>query len=107
MNHPEEQFLAQSRQEHGFLTPMELRALAEECGNTVFDFSSVLISRGVRMGMRNIVYPNVILKTEGDGLIDIGDGNTFFPGTIIRSTGKVRIGNGNEIGEGEIVMRSE
>jgi hypothetical protein len=73
--------------------------------NVIFDPFSTLISRNIELGSGNVFYPNVVIETQGDGRIDIGEQNTFFPGTFVRAIGgQIWIGSRNSFGEGGVSL---
>lgn len=86
------------RSSQGFLTIAETLAL-RETDNVILDPYSTLISKSVRIGRGNVLYPNTILQQVGDSTITVGNNNTFYPQTLIlASAGSVTIGDGNEFG---------
>jgi len=69
--------------------------------NTVLDAFSLCISINTVLGSKNTFYPNVTIIATGDSEIHIGDNNVFLPGTLIlASAGSIKIGSGNQFGEG-------
>ncbi len=89
-----------ARERLGFLDISQTIALNQE-GNIVLDPFSTLISRGVRLGSGNVIYPSAILECDAPGILTIGDNNIFRSGTEIAALGGViSIGNGNQFGEG-------
>ncbi len=80
----------------GFLSIAETLALADT-GNVVFDPFSLLVSRGVRIGSRNVFYPGVTLVCETGGTIVIGSDNQFGEGGF---TARAEGGSSIEIGDG-------
>lgn len=84
----------------GFLTVVETMALMDN-GNLLLDPFSILISKGVRLGADNVLYPGVTVKASGEARIMIENGNTFHAGTLIAAShGQVAIGSRNQFGEG-------
>lgn len=84
----------ETRRRAGFLTAAELmKGLGRE--NEVLDPGSILVSRSVRMGRGNRLYPGTVIEAGDDGSIEIGDGNRFGPGgcTILAHGAAVRIGD--------------
>ncbi len=87
----------EQREHNGYKTIEQLFELAQE--NTIYDLYSVLISKNVRFGKGNVIYPNVLIECT-NGVIIIGDNNKLFSGTNIQVNGsEVKIGSSNEIGE--------
>lgn len=80
----------------GFLSIAETLALADS-GNVVLDPFSLLVSRGVRIGSRNVFYPGVTLICEAGGTILIGSHNQFGEGGF---TARAEGGAAIEIGDG-------
>jgi len=92
------EYLNKIRRENGFLLINEVIELAKY--NTVYDIFSILISKHVKVGRGNIIYPNVIIECNDENGIIIGDNNILFNGCSIKAKGgKIEIGNHNEIGE--------
>lgn len=92
------------RRKAGFLDFQELLGL-EERGIVVFDpFSTLLSSRAV-LGRNNRFYPQIIAELASGGKIEIGEGNVFWPGTVLRCQGgTIRIGAGSEFGPGGVTL---
>ena len=94
----------ETRRAHELLTIEETLALAIR-GNVVFDPFSTLIAHTARIGRDNVLHPNVQLL--GTSPLVIGDGNTLHAGTRLEAlTGPIRIGHGNEIGDGGFSART-
>jgi len=99
--------IEQQRAQAGFRSLAELIELCR-AGNQILDPFSTLISRNVAVGAGNRFYPNVVIEATGDGQIQIGDRNMFFPNTSVRaSDGLIRIGAGNSFGEGGVSLRTD
>jgi hypothetical protein len=97
-------YMNKVRQENNFYTIDDLYLLSET--NTVFDPFSILISKSVAIGNRNIIYPNVVISNI-TGHIEIGNNNQLFAGlNIVCENGTIRIGNENELGENGGEIRS-
>ena len=76
--------------------------------NVIFDPFSVLISKDVRIGENNTIYPTVRIDSGTDGTIEIGNGNVFFSDSVITAvSGTISIGMGNELGENGICIHAE
>jgi hypothetical protein len=80
----------------GFLTIAETLALADS-GNVVLDPFSLLVSRAVRIGSRNVFYPGVTLVSDPGGTIVVGSENQFGEGGF---TARAEGGAVIEIGDG-------
>jgi hypothetical protein len=91
-------YLKKTRQARGFLdAPDTIGEIGAD--NFILDPYSLLISKGVRIGTGNVFYPNVVIETQGDGVIVIGDNNIFYPGTyLLSSAGSITVGRDNEFG---------
>lgn len=74
--------------------------------NIVFDVTSVLISKNVRLGTGNILYPGVILETDESSGVTVGNHNIFRNNTRIsaQNGGQVSIGDANEFGDGPVCV---
>ncbi len=93
------------RRRQGLLTIDEIVALGER-GNTIYDPFSVLISRHAVIGRDNVFYPNVTLFCGEDSQLRLRDGNVLHPLTILdAASGPIRIGSGNQFGEGGLTIR--
>ncbi|HWL67957.1 MAG TPA: hypothetical protein VNS22_06180 [Geminicoccus sp.] len=90
----------------GYLSVRDTVRLIEG-GNIVPDPFSVLISRFVTIGTGNLFHPSVVLEARAGAPLSIGDRNRFCTGTVIvAATGPIRIGHGNQFGEGGFVART-
>jgi hypothetical protein len=87
------------RRGHGFRNLAETMELAET--NTIFDPFSTLIARDADIGSGNLFYPGVVVRLDGGACV-IGDKNMFWPSTIIIAArdGRIRIGDGCSFGPG-------
>ncbi len=86
------------RRSLGFLSIEEVMGLI---GNMIFDPFSVLISKGVAIGIGNMIYPCVTLQAFDDCRIEVGDNNVFHSNCFFQAlSGSIRIGSGNQFGEG-------
>lgn len=96
----------QQRNTNGFLSVSELLSLGER-KNIVFDPFSVLISSGVKIGHKNIFYPNTIIEIRDNGAISISDSNVFYPNSLVLAErGIIEIGNNNQFGDGGISVKA-
>jgi hypothetical protein len=86
---------------------LELLTLEEllETKNIIFDPFSTLISRNVVLGQGNTFYPSTVLQTSGQGSITLGDHNIFTPNCFFYSSGNITIGNENLLGDGGVSAR--
>ena len=94
------------RSQAGFLTVSQL---FERFGKTniLLDPFSTLVSENVRLGEGNILHPCIRILSANGHQVELGDHNLIFPGTVIEATsGEIRIGNANEIGEGGFSARA-
>jgi hypothetical protein len=95
------------RTARGFMTISEVLALAGEAHNTILDPFSILVSRTAKLGQGNVVYPNVIIEANQGGKISIGDGNIFFPGTLLLAAGgRIEVGDENQFGDGGVRVKT-
>lgn len=95
------------REQQGFMPVRELLETLGRHGNRVLDPFSVLVSRGVAVGHNNIFYPNVVIETQNDGQITIGDQNVFYPATLMLSnSGSIVISRSNLFGDGAIRIKT-
>jgi len=75
--------------------------------NRILDPFSVLISQDIQIGTGNTFYPGTILRSDAGAGIVIGDDNVFWPGCVIEAvTGPVTIGNGNQFGDGGFTAKA-
>ncbi|WP_371363792.1 hypothetical protein SRRS_46790 [Sporomusa rhizae] len=96
----------EQRQKNGFFSIPELLEL-EAKGNLILDPFSTLISSSVEIGTDNKFYSGVIIETKNNGTIYIGNGNTFWPNSLIRAEyGKVQIGDSNQFGDGGVSIKA-
>jgi hypothetical protein len=78
-----------------------------ERGNTIVDPFSTLISSAVHIGTGNVVHPSVIMQCEHEGRLTIGNGNVFWPGSlVVADGGTVVIGDGNHFGDGGCALKA-
>lgn len=88
------------RRARGLMTLDEISALMA-MGVEILDPFSVLISTHVTIGKGTVIYPAVTLLTGASGQLSLGADNLLHTGTIIAATaGTIRIGDGNQFGEG-------
>ncbi|MER7702861.1 GNAT family N-acetyltransferase [Kitasatospora sp. NPDC097605] len=89
------------RRERGLLTPTELLELAEY-GVAVLDPFSVIVSRRVKLGPDNVLYPGVVIECDERSRCAVGPGNVLHGGTRITAVdgGSVTIGARSEFGGG-------
>jgi NDP-sugar pyrophosphorylase family protein len=81
--------------------------LERYASNVILDPFSTLISDGVEMGDGNVIYPNVIIEARHNGVMKLGDGNMLFSGTaFLADQGEIRIGDGNEFGDGGLRLKA-
>lgn len=94
-----------SREDRGFLTLREMASLAKD--NFIPDIFSVLVSKGVKIGVDNTICPCVTIICTETGVAEIGNQNVFNSGTVILAeTGPISIGSGNQFGEGGFVAKA-
>ncbi|MEN3929968.1 AraC family transcriptional regulator [Microvirga sp. W0021] len=99
-------FLDEIRRQNGLMMISEIEELVAR-GNIIFDPFSVLISSSVEIGSGNTIFPCVSLICRNDGILTIGDDNTFFSNTQIEAlTGPIQIGSHNLIGEGGFTAKT-
>jgi acetyltransferase-like isoleucine patch superfamily enzyme len=95
------------RTSRGFMSVTELLEKLSSEKNVVLDPFSVLVSRDVKIGNGNILYPNVIIETQNEGTISVGNNNVFFPGALLLANhGRIIIGDGNEFGDGGVSIKA-
>lgn len=96
----------QQRNRNGFFSVSELLLLGER-ENIVLDPFSVLISSGVKIGYKNIFYPNTIIEIRDNGAISISDSNVFYPNSLfLAERGIIKIGSSNQFGDGGISVKA-
>lgn len=95
------------RKKCNFLSVQEMLDLYGE-SNTILNPFSTFISSSVQIGCGNIIYPDVIIESDGTNQIQIGDKNTFFPNThlALMNGGVLQVGNNNLFGEGIVCIKS-
>ncbi len=99
-------FIDDVRRAQGLMTMDALAALVDR-GNIVFDPFSVLIAAAARIGSGNVFFPCVSLLCRDEGGLEIGDNNRFFSQTLIEAvSGPIRIGSGNQFGEGGFTAKT-
>lgn len=89
----------------GWLRVWSLARLREATGRPV-DASNVVLgpvelhgTGNVRFGRDALVYPGVYLETQGDGVIEIGDGVVLSRGVHVVAFERVSLGAGTLVGE--------
>lgn len=89
------EFINQQRLNAWFLSIEETMALGNK--NTIYDPRSTLISRWVKMGVWNILYPNTTIILREWSALNIGDQNTFHSSTYLEASSwwKLTIGSHN------------
>ncbi|MFJ4778413.1 hypothetical protein [Streptomyces sp. NPDC088762] len=97
--------LDEHRRRHGFRTFAEMSELAET--NTLFDLGSTLIAKDAEIGSGNVFYPGVIVRCEGGDCV-IGRDNTFFPSTVLLAGagGRITIGDACTFGPGGVQIKA-
>jgi hypothetical protein len=96
----------ETRTQHGFLTLQEMADLGRR-GNIIFDPLSVFISARTVIGTGNRFFPTVLIESSAPGDLVIGDNNVFFSGCrLLADPGSIRIGNGNQFGEGGCFIKA-
>jgi hypothetical protein len=94
------------RADRGFLTIHELLRLGER-DNVVLAPFSTLIGAGVQIGSGNTFYPGVVVEIRNGGSIQIGDGNRFLMQTyLLADAGELTIGSHNEFGDGGVSVKA-
>lgn len=90
-----------ARRAAGLLTVDQVVALADR-GVTVFDPFSTLVGERVELGEGCVLYPGTVLECDAESACVLGRDNLLAPGTRILAVhgGRVRIGDGNALGEG-------
>ena len=65
--------------------------------NIVYDPYSLLISKNVKLGKKNVFYSNVIIKNDSSSVLIINDSNVFSSNVCIvaENGGEVNVGNNN------------
>ncbi len=100
------EYIQDVHERHGFLSPEEL---VETVGaqNDILDPYSVLVSSTVTIGTGNILYPNVVIRSDDGAEVHVGNDNVFYPGTyLFGNDGKIVIGSDNEFGVGGCTVRA-
>ncbi|MFK0257738.1 hypothetical protein [Streptomyces sp. NPDC090445] len=105
MNATAHERIDEHRRRHGFRTVAEMAELAET--NTFFDLGSTLIAKEAEIGPGNTFYPGVIVRCDG-GACTIGRDNTFFPSTLLlaEAGGRITIGDGCTFGPGGVQFKA-
>lgn len=98
--------LDSARISRGFLSIDEM--LRMDGGNTILDPCSTLISKHVRLGGGNVIYPGVLVECDDQSSCEIGTDNVFYPGTVLIAVdgGALAIGNGNTFGPGSVQLKA-
>lgn len=98
-------FIDRARARLGFLSIEDVFRLSER--NHILDPYSVLISRGAVIGDENVLYSNVVLQHTGEGGLQVGSRNVFFPGFLaLAHDGEIKIGDDNQFGDGSISLKA-
>ncbi|MFE9603175.1 hypothetical protein [Streptomyces hokutonensis] len=94
------------RRRNGFLTLVGMAALAET--NTVFDPFSTLIADDAVIGEGNTFFPGVVVRCDG-GTCSVGSGNTFHPSTLVIAAngGRIEIGDDCCLGPGGVQIKAD
>ena len=96
----------QIRRDGGFLTIEDTINLIES-GNQIFDPFSTLIAPNVQIGTGNVFSPGTILRTADGNTISVGDRNTFHSGCLLEATyGDIWIGDDNQFGDGGFTAKA-
>ncbi|MCY0999959.1 hypothetical protein OWM54_22745 [Myxococcus sp. MISCRS1] len=94
------------RRSAGLLTVTEVLALADT-GNVIYDPFSVLISRHLKLGEGNVLYPCVTLTCAPTAELRLGNRNVLHTGTLLAAeTGAILVGDGNQFGEGGFTAKA-
>jgi hypothetical protein len=98
---------ASPRGEHGeFLSVAETQELGGR--STVLDPHSVLISRFATVGDGNTFYPGTVVQSDEASELVIGSGNVFYPGCFLlaENGGRLRVGSRGAFGPGGVQMKA-
>jgi carbonic anhydrase/acetyltransferase-like protein (isoleucine patch superfamily) len=94
------------RRKAGYLSIEEVLMLHDR-ENVVLDPFSLLISKDVEIGEKNVFYPNVVIQREDQGNIRVADENTFFLNTyLFANQGTIDIGRKNHFGDGGCTIKA-
>jgi len=94
-----------AREACGYLTVEAMMEALE--GNHVLDPFSTLVTAGVQLRRRNILYPGVTLKAFGPARLVMADGNSLHAGCLFEaSRGDIIVGSGNSFGEGGFIAKA-
>ena len=94
-----------ARKSFGFRTVEQTLEFAQT--NSLLDPFSTLLPVTWEIGNGNIFFPGVVIKCTGDGTIQIGSNNVFHPGTIFEATfGSISVGSQNIFGEGGFIAKA-
>lgn len=76
--------------------------------NIVYDPYSLLISKNVKLGKKNVFYSNVIIKNDSSSVLIINDSNVFSSNVCIvaENGGEVNVGNNNFFDNGPISVKA-
>ena len=95
----------ETRAQSGFMILAQIMTLAQT--NTIYDPFSTLISASAQIGRGNMFYPGTIIEIRNQGMIVIGDENSFFVGTsLLADHGNIQIGSRNELGDGGLRIKA-
>ncbi|MFD8086604.1 hypothetical protein ACFV4F_33465 [Kitasatospora sp. NPDC059722] len=99
------ELMDEQRRTNGFRTLGEMAVLAET--NTVFDPFSTLIARDAEIGEGNTFFPGVVVRCDG-GTCSIGSGSTFHPSTLLLAAdgGRIVVGDGCSLGPGGVQIKA-
>ncbi|MFD7900923.1 hypothetical protein ACFV4G_01625 [Kitasatospora sp. NPDC059747] len=99
------ELMDEQRRRNGFRTLGEMAVLAET--NTVFDPFSTLIARDAEIGEGNTFFPGVVVRCDG-GTCSIGSGSTFHPSTLLLAAdgGRIVVGDGCSLGPGGVQIKA-
>lgn len=96
----------ETRAQQGFLTLQEMMSLSNR-GNIIFDPMSVFISKHAVIGSGNRFFPTVLVECSEPGHLVVGNDNTFFSGSrLLAAPGTIRVGSGNQFGEGGCFVKA-
>ncbi len=78
-------------------------------GNVIYDPFSTLISSHMQIGSGNVFYPGTILRADGSSTLQIGSDNTFHSTTLMeaQSGGSILVGDRNTFGHGGFTVRAD